>query len=53
MATRTYPVGIQTFSDIIEKQYVYVDKTDLVYRLIRKYKYVFKFRKLIKYDVIT
>lgn len=41
MATRTYPVGIQTFSDIIEKQYVYVDKTDLVYRLIRKYKYVF------------
>ena len=29
-----YPVGIQTFSQIIEQGYVYVDKTALVYRLV-------------------
>ena len=38
---RTYPVGIQTFSDIIERGCVYVDKTDLIYKLTKKYKYVF------------
>ena len=27
------PIGIQTFSDIIEENYIYVDKTDLVYEL--------------------
>ncbi|MGN0207452.1 MAG: AAA family ATPase, partial [Muribaculaceae bacterium] len=27
------PIGIQTFSDIIEENYMYVDKTDLVYKL--------------------
>ncbi|MDD6851715.1 MAG: AAA family ATPase [Bacteroidales bacterium] len=27
------PIGIQTFSDIIEENYMYVDKTDLVYEL--------------------
>ena len=27
------PIGIQTFSDIIEEGYLYVDKTDLVYGL--------------------
>ncbi|WP_289299446.1 AAA family ATPase, partial [Xylanibacter rodentium] len=27
------PVGIQTFSEIIENNYVYVDKTEYVYRL--------------------
>ena len=31
MAERKYPVGIQTFSEIIGKRYVYVDKTDLGY----------------------
>ena len=29
--TRKYPVGIQTFSEIRTKSYVYVDKTDLVW----------------------
>lgn len=29
-----YPVGIQTFSDIREKGFVYIDKTDLIYRLL-------------------
>ena len=27
------PIGIQTFSDIIEENYLYVDKTDMVYEL--------------------
>lgn len=27
---RKYPIGIQTFSEIIRSGYVYVDKTDLV-----------------------
>ena len=30
---RRYPVGIQTFSEIREHSYVYIDKTALVYRL--------------------
>lgn len=38
---RIYPAGVQTFSDIIEQGMVYVDKTDLVYRMVKKYKYVF------------
>ena len=41
MVERIYPVGIQTFSDIIKKECVYVDKTDLIYKLTKKYKYVF------------
>ena len=30
---RKYPVGIQTFSEIIKENYIYVDKTDLVWEL--------------------
>ena len=30
-----YPIGIQTFEQIIEGGFVYVDKTDLVYKLTR------------------
>ena len=30
-----YPIGIQTFDKIIEGGFVYVDKTDLVYKLTR------------------
>lgn len=29
-----YPIGIQSFEQIREDGYVYVDKTDLVYRLL-------------------
>lgn len=36
-----YPVGIQTFSDIIEGKYLYVDKTDLVFQLANEFKAVF------------
>ena len=28
-----YPIGIQNFDQIIEGNYVYIDKTDLIYRL--------------------
>ena len=40
MAKR-YPIGIQTFSEIIKNDYVYVDKTDLVWRLSHYAKYIF------------
>ena len=30
---RLYPIGIQTFSEIREGNYLYVDKTELVYRM--------------------
>ena len=39
--TRKYPIGIQTFSEIIRGEYVYVDKTDLVWRLTHYAKYIF------------
>jgi hypothetical protein len=35
------PIGIQTFSEIREQGYLYVDKTALVYRMTHEYKYVF------------
>ena len=38
---RRYPVGIQTFSEIIKKGYVYVDKTDLVWLLADYAKFIF------------
>ena len=38
---RRYPVGIQTFSEIIKGGYVYIDKTDLVWHLTRMSNYVF------------
>ena len=38
---RKYPIGIQTFSNIIEEGYVYVDKTALVYKLANDGKYYF------------
>ena len=41
MAERYYPVGIQTFSEIIKGGYVYIDKTDLMWRMQHKRKYIF------------
>lgn len=38
---RRYPIGIQTFSEIVEGNYLYVDKTEYVYNLTHQYKYVF------------
>ena len=44
MMTRKYPIGIQTFSEIIRNGYVYVDKTDLVWQMAHYAKYVFMSR---------
>ena len=44
MMTRKYPIGIQTFSEIVRGGYVYVDKTDLVWQLAHYAKYVFMSR---------
>ena len=41
MEKRRYPVGTQTFSKIVEGNYVYIDKTALVYKMVKEYEYVF------------
>src|SRR5574344_1455345 len=41
MALKKLPIGIQTFSEIIEENYTYVDKTGIAYNIIEKYQYVF------------
>ena len=38
---RLYPIGIQTFSEIREKNYLYIDKTEYVYHMTHFAKYVF------------
>ena len=30
-----YPIGIQSFDQLISDGYVYVDKTDLIYQLVK------------------
>ena len=41
MTERRYPVGIQTFSEIIKGGYLYIDKTDLMWRMQYLSKYIF------------
>ncbi len=41
MAEMKYPVGVQSFSEIREKGFVYVDKTSYIHRLITTGKYIF------------
>ncbi|MDD2204571.1 MAG: AAA family ATPase, partial [Bacteroidales bacterium] len=36
-----YPVGIQSFESLLRDDYVYVDKTALIYRLANTGKYYF------------
>ncbi len=36
-----YPIGVQTFRDIVEGDYLYIDKTGFINDLIEDYKYVF------------
>ena len=36
-----YPIGIQSFEQIIEDGYVYVDKTDLIFNLVHEGKIYF------------
>jgi len=38
---KIYPIGIQTFSEIVERKLRYVDKTGYAYDLAHSYKYVF------------
>ena len=38
---RKYPVDTQSFSTIINDKRVYIDKTDLVYKMTHDYRYVF------------
>ena len=44
MTERKYPVGIQTFSEIIRDGNVYVDKTDIVWNLAHYAKFIFMSR---------
>ena len=39
--SRLYPKGIQTFEEIRKGGYVYVDKTELIYKLVNSGKYFF------------
>src|SRR5690554_3818188 len=41
LARKKLPIGIQTFADIIEGGYYYVDKTPLIHRLVEEGKYYF------------
>ena len=41
MQERYFPIGIQTFEKIREQNAIYVDKTDLVYRLVKGGNYYF------------
>ena len=41
LKARKYPIGIQTFSEIIRNGYVYVDKTDLIWQLAHYAKFIF------------
>ena len=41
MQARKYPIGIQTFSEIRKGNYVYIDKTDLVWNMVHEAKYIF------------
>ena len=36
-----YPIGVQNFTDLRQSEYVYVDKTHLIYRLVSTGKYYF------------
>ena len=38
---KRFPIGIQTFSNIVEGGYLYIDKTGFVHDLAETYKYVF------------
>ena len=41
---RRYPIGIQTFSEVIRSGYLYIDKTDLVWQLAHYAKFIFMSR---------
>ena len=36
-----YPIGVQTFRDIVEEGDLYIDKTGIIHELVETYSYVF------------
>ena len=38
---RNYPVGIQNFEKIRSRNYCYIDKTELIYKLVKSGQYYF------------
>lgn len=40
-STIKYPIGIQSFDEIIREGYLYIDKTSLAHRLVNERKYIF------------
>ncbi len=38
---KEFPIGVQTFADIVSGNYVYVDKTGMVHQIADKFRYVF------------
>ena len=44
MTVRKYPIGIQTFSRIIQEDCLYIDKTDLVWKLAHYATFIFMSR---------
>lgn len=40
-ASVKYPIGMQSFSEIISRNYLYIDKTEYVYKLVSEEKYYF------------
>jgi len=41
MKLKKLPIGIQTFREIIEENYLYIDKTTIAFDLIENHKYIF------------
>ena len=48
MGDKIYPIGIQNFEKIRNEGYYYVDKTALIYRLVKTGSYYFLSRPPIK-----
>ena len=45
---RGYPLGVQTFSEIIERNLLYIDKTQEIYNLLSKSKIIIlRFQRVI------
>ena len=45
MSSKIYPIGIQNFEKIRKDGYFYIDKTALIYKLVKTGSYYFKGRK--------
>lgn len=48
MAMKLYPLGLQTFSEIRERNMLYIDKTEYVYRIASSGKYFSESTKTIR-----